>query len=305
MATTGLEVFNLAMDKMDEREDNGTLDSQSTANYKAKAPGLLTTIQNELLRVGDYYKQIKFSPLDIKPVYDKLELVHTNNDVQITVDKFSSYTFEINSTATITIDESDGAGGWIVLETITTNIDDMSYNEIRGTITPTKDKVRITFSGDYYFKVKNMALYAEKFNNVNNIPCGGEFFKYYMPEDFNSQSEIRAITSNGRELTDNYEWDGKDILLVPKDENKEILIEYRPLPPDIVDLTENLVIDDRTAKTAMVNALVTELMLADENRNASYYNGKQQENYREAQNINRPERTEIIQVINTDLGVRA
>lgn len=43
-------IFNLAMDLMDERLSNGTIPAADTAEYKAKAPGLLTILQTELCR---------------------------------------------------------------------------------------------------------------------------------------------------------------------------------------------------------------------------------------------------------------
>ena len=48
MATTAQQVFELAMGIMDELTQNGAVDPQNTAEYRARTPKLLTLLQSEI-----------------------------------------------------------------------------------------------------------------------------------------------------------------------------------------------------------------------------------------------------------------
>ena len=46
-------IYDLTMSLMDERKDNGEVDTSSTRDYNARVPGILTILQNEIaLRLG-------------------------------------------------------------------------------------------------------------------------------------------------------------------------------------------------------------------------------------------------------------
>jgi len=299
-----IEVFERAMDLMDEREDNGTLDAQSVINYKAKAPGILTIYQNELLREADYFKTYEITNNYIKPLDShEAEQDHNTDDIIFEYENgFKAYTFECNSTATVYIEEFDGT--WQILEQIDISIDKMSYQRFHNKVTST-NKMRIRFAGDYFYKIKNLAVYKENFNNIDNIPRGGDFIRYELPTDFNSQHDISKILVNGSFVkTTEYQWLGKRTLLLPKKFNGTMVIEYRPTPPNITDLeNDDLVVDDVTSITCLSYALATELMIADENPNASYYNGKYEEARDLARRDRRLEVTNNEDVISTSLDV--
>lgn len=48
MATTAQNVFDLAMDLLDERLESGSTDTNNTSVFKVRTPGLLTLWQNEM-----------------------------------------------------------------------------------------------------------------------------------------------------------------------------------------------------------------------------------------------------------------
>ena len=56
------------MSLIDEINDNGTLDPNTTAEYRAKAPAILTMLQNEIIGIENRYKafneQIKPIPIE-------------------------------------------------------------------------------------------------------------------------------------------------------------------------------------------------------------------------------------------------
>ena len=52
---TGEDVFKIAMAMIDEMQTNGTLDGEATAEYRAKAPSILTMLQNELIGIENRF----------------------------------------------------------------------------------------------------------------------------------------------------------------------------------------------------------------------------------------------------------
>ena len=73
----GIEVFTQTMAMIDEMLDTGELDTTSVAEYKARAPYILTSIQNEIIGVENRFR--KYNEY-IRPVpITDLE----NQDVQV------------------------------------------------------------------------------------------------------------------------------------------------------------------------------------------------------------------------------
>jgi len=52
-----IEVFTQTMAMIDEMTDTGELDSTSVADYKARAPYILTSLQNEIIGVENRYRK--------------------------------------------------------------------------------------------------------------------------------------------------------------------------------------------------------------------------------------------------------
>lgn len=54
---TGEQVFNITMAMIDEMLTTGQLDAEATAEYRAKAPSILTMLQNELVGIENRYRK--------------------------------------------------------------------------------------------------------------------------------------------------------------------------------------------------------------------------------------------------------
>lgn len=51
---TAQTIYDITMSLMDERKNSGEVDTNSTKDYKARAPGILTILQNEIaIRLGE------------------------------------------------------------------------------------------------------------------------------------------------------------------------------------------------------------------------------------------------------------
>ena len=72
-----IEVFTETMAMLDEMTDTGELDTVSVADYKARAPYILTSLQNEIIGVENRYRKYG-SYIRPVPITD-LE----NQDVQV------------------------------------------------------------------------------------------------------------------------------------------------------------------------------------------------------------------------------
>lgn len=51
------EIFNITMAMIDEMLTSGQLDAEATAEYRAKAPSILTMLQNELIGIENRYRK--------------------------------------------------------------------------------------------------------------------------------------------------------------------------------------------------------------------------------------------------------
>lgn len=70
-----IEVFKQTMAMIDEMTDTGELDTTSIADYKARAPYILTSLQNEIIGVenryrkyGEYIRPVPITDLDNQDV---------------------------------------------------------------------------------------------------------------------------------------------------------------------------------------------------------------------------------------------
>ena len=57
MEITGDYIFKLTMSMIDEMLTSGELDEQAVAEYRAKAPTLLTMLQSELVGIENRYRK--------------------------------------------------------------------------------------------------------------------------------------------------------------------------------------------------------------------------------------------------------
>lgn len=70
------DIFKITMSMIDEVNDNGTLDPNTTAEYRAKAPAILTMLQNELMGIENRYKSIneQIKPVPIESLDQPIQL---------------------------------------------------------------------------------------------------------------------------------------------------------------------------------------------------------------------------------------
>lgn len=77
---TGENVFNITMAMIDEMLATGTLDQEATAEYRAKAPFILTMLQNEIVGIENRYR--KHSDYIIPIPIDTLDQTFQIDDIK-------------------------------------------------------------------------------------------------------------------------------------------------------------------------------------------------------------------------------
>lgn len=120
MATTGTQVFSIAMDLVDERLDTGLISASDTLSYNVKSPGILTLLQSELIKQGDLYSTYEISNKPLTNLlgytsgFDIIEFTGTELTYEAT-GSVKSYYFEVDKVGTVYVEDYNGA--WNTLAT--------------------------------------------------------------------------------------------------------------------------------------------------------------------------------------------
>jgi len=273
MATTAQEAFDIAMDFADERLANGSIDADSTAEYAARAIGIISSLQAELLEMGNYFQTFNYSKRFIEPNYgllgnnshDDIDIIYNGTGVT------KAYTFEVDGEATVYIEDGDGTT-WNTIATINVpnTVTEMTrYFEV---VTPTIGATvsRIRFSGTYYYNLGNLALYSNAFQNASKIPEYKEWIKVTLPEDFKSQEQI---VENPYTQDDFIYFGGKNEMFLKYNYNGNVNLLYNAIPARLTSLSDVLVLDDQIAITMLSMGLVARLLATDDPDISNYYQG--------------------------------
>lgn len=278
MPVTANEILIKTLDLIDERNPSGIINESETAEYRVKAPSILTMGQSELIKVGELYATHEIS---CKPIPNLLGLMSGFDITEFTGEELTytaqgsvkAYYFEVDNDCTVYIEDYDGA--WNTLATVTVeNI--TAFTGFKGVVTPTLNATqsRLRFTGTYYYKTINRALYGVPVS-PQRIPDYRPWVKYTMPEDFNSIKDIiKEFPTRQYAKDSTYKWEGRRDLYVNYYYEGNIRIVYRPTPIPITDLAQTLQIDDVTATTILPYFLAAHLMIDENSEIASYFNGR-------------------------------
>ncbi|OMF38774.1 hypothetical protein BK133_00795 [Paenibacillus sp. FSL H8-0548] len=269
MATTAQEVFGIAMDLIDERLDTGLLSESDTVSYKVKTPGLLTILQSELIKQGDLFKTYEIAN---KPITNLLGYTSELDIMEFTGTEFirecigsaKAYYFEVDRVGTVYVEDYNGA--WNTLATITTTNTPNGFTAYKGVVTPSSGatKSRLRFTGSYYYKTINRALFDIPFALAADVPDYRPWVKKQMPNDFKSVNEIVEEFPNRQYANPaNYKWEGKRDLYMNYYFEGNIRVVYRPIPSIVAAMTDTLQVDDVTARTIIPYGLGAHLLLTE------------------------------------------
>lgn len=157
---------------------------------------------------------------------------HINEDVIYECVGATSYHFFVDDIATIYIEEYL-IDTWTVIQTI----DHVSntYKTYKGlfSITNATNKVRIRFSGSYYYHFHNVAMWAIPFSSAEKIPNFSNFAYHTVPNDF---YKAEKVTKDGV-ATKDYHWENPHLLRLDYYDYGEFLLHYQAYPTTIDENT--------------------------------------------------------------------
>lgn len=108
-------------------------------------------------------------------------LTFKGNDVVFETNSPTCYTFEVNNTATIRV-ENQVDGEWVLLEEILHDGGNAFVN-YKGLISAT-GQVRLVFTGDNFYNYRYVAMFDVPINRLDLIPVYKPYVEYPLPEDF-------------------------------------------------------------------------------------------------------------------------
>jgi hypothetical protein len=255
------EIFERAIALIDRITDAGVVDTTNTADYKARTPFLVNLFQMELIKSGDLFTKY---PIAYKPFTnillggDHFEVdEHLLTDIPIESadgDVAKLYYFESDG-ASGSVLIQDYTSSWNTLATITLANTGYGFMPYKALITPTSGatKSRIVFSGNYYYRFRNVAMHAETLSNINRFHDYAPRVKVAMPSTCHSIKDvIFKYYKDGYDVSPRYEIERNGNLweiLFDRNFEGEMLVTYVPNPTKITtaDLSESLTVDDFSA----------------------------------------------------------
>lgn len=261
---TADDVFKICMAFADEIDDSGQINPTNTASYKVRTPGILTSLQAELIKAGGIYSTFEISN---KPAKNMLGLLAGSDYLEFTGadlikeanGSVKAYYFEVDAPSTVYI-EDYANGVWNVLATIT-DTTATNFTPHKGVVTPTPGatKSRLRFSGTYRYVITNYAMFDTPFQ-ADRVPDFRPWIPKTMPPDFKSLDQIvEEYPQRQYSKSISYKWEGRNKLFINYYFEGNVRIVYRPIPDAIMNMTDALQVDDVTARTLMPYGLGMEL----------------------------------------------
>lgn len=305
---TAQQIFDITCDLINKRQANGIINASTTAIYKARAPGILTLWQSEIAKSGDLYATHEISN---KPIPNMLGLLkefniteHVETDLTYeAIGKAKAYYFEVDGPATVYVE--DYTTQWNTLATIIVPDTVESFTGYKGVVTPTTGatRARLRFSGSYYYRTINRALFSYPFQ-ADRVPDYRPWIKKEMPSDFKSIDQIVSeFPERQYQKESNYRWEERKNLYINYYFEGNYRVVYKPVPIPITSLTQTLQVDEISSMSGAY-FLASHLLLVEDPDSASYFNQRYEELKMES-NIKTPATaTQIIDIygITTSMG---
>lgn len=205
-----------------------------------------------------------------------------------------AYYFEANGNGTATIEKRNSDGTYSTLKTITLTSSNGVFVAYKGKVLDGTaaylGDIRIRFSGDYLYYVRNVALYAKLLSaDEADIPAYDKYKSYKLSSltnDFLSfvcPPIVDAIREDGFILGQDYFVEGKDTLLLPVPTSGVFDVKYereRVTVSASDDMSTEIDLDSELSE--LLPLLVASYIWADdEPAKAEYYLNlyREQENY--------------------------
>jgi hypothetical protein len=254
------KIFTMACSLVDSLKTDGTVDTNTTSDYRARALTLIDMAQKDLLRVSDYYKihEINHKPLTSllgNLPGGSIDEYDASEDLtyEVSAGGAQAYFFECDgNSGTVYIE--DYTSGWNALETITLSNATNSFMKYKSLVTPTSGatKSRIRFSGSYYYRVSNPCLYDVPFESIAKVPDFQPWIEILLPYDVKSIDKVVKEYPTANYSNDSFykveKFGNRQKLYISYDFEGKVRVQYKPIPTTPQSFTDVLLIDDVTAR---------------------------------------------------------
>lgn len=253
MSTTPQEIYDSAIDLIDQRDEDGNINISDNDIYKNKALNIINMGQRELYKLGDLYKTFEISNTPIANMFGMnagFDIIPFTGTADLPIEcpgSAKAYYTEVDTPCTIYIEDYTGA--WNTLATIVVPDTVTSFTSYKGIITPTSGatKSRIRYSSIYYGRTINRALFSYSFP-VDRIPDYRPWIKKVIPDDFKTIDQIINEYPDRQYTKDSaYKWEGRKDMYMNYYYVGNVRVIYRPVPIKVTSFTQTLEIDDVTA----------------------------------------------------------
>lgn len=271
---------------IDELSDSGAVSDSQVKEYKNRATYLLDLWQGSMAKSGDLFKTFEiscFHKINNLGELDSFRAIeHTDTDlIYETEKKTNCFHFSVDSAADVYIEElindiwtaCDGSyvtyGGAATAFTglISATGNQLSYKDYKGIITPTNptNRIRLRFSGNYYYRHTNRALCPYKYVSADKVPDFKPWYKVDMPNDFKTRTQVvNEFPEWQYEEDTSHKWENGNDLYVQFAYSGTIRINYIPLPMKITSLSQTIEVDEIAARSGAY-FLAKYFALADQN----------------------------------------
>lgn len=219
--------------------DGVAIPDGENADYLNRMNRFADISQKELAQVKKIHATYQISNNPIKSQQGLLkgfELVQHIPPVDI-IDSYQgskSYYFEVDNVADIYIEELVN-GTWTPLIAINNTVKG-KFTTYKGLITASNSSnmIRLRFSGQYVYNLKNKALFEYSFPSADDVPTYRPYMKYQMPSDFMELNKVIQETDprSYKEMIAYY-WEGKRTFVLNYYETGSFNIHYYRYPSTI------------------------------------------------------------------------
>jgi len=210
------------------------------------------------------------------PEDKKLFGEHRTEDIVYEADAVCGYYFEVDDTATVTIETYDAENEeWVTYKTIDyQNLQPFSEMvAYKGKISDTPVHARITFSGSYFYNYRNVCLHNVAFETDEKIPDYTGFRQHQIPKNLYQIVECYRIVNGDRKNVSYYTEDYK--LYLP-DVEGVIYIVSKFFPDPITDSTSDDYVIDIPIDTEFIVANKAAAILMMEGEYAEFIADEEQ-----------------------------
>lgn len=274
MAYTIEQLFTRACSLVDSLKTDGTVDSSTTSDYRARTLTLVDMAQKELIRLNDTYSIYELSRYPVENLYGYatgFDIKEYDGTTPLTIETNGSvktYYFESDSNGGTAYIE-DYTGGWNTVATIPLTNTGLAFKSYKGSVIPSANatKSRIRFTGSYYYKIVNYALFKYPFESGKE-PVFRPWIPIELPIDLKSIFKVILEYPNKNYAPSSsykIEWSGtRQTLYVDYFFKGKIRVQYKPVPTVPTSFNDTISLDDTTA-TAMCYYLAMNFVATEQN----------------------------------------